>query len=397
MAKNKKTTVTTLADKKSGDANTFVYQDETYTKEQVLDDIQYIAAEREGKRVTRDWYRNHTEIPEAVWTHFFGSFPELLRQASLNPSRYQNKVLNQIARHADVDMLRKLDGERKQYAALYPRDNSNRWKTMVACSDLHDHEIDPFYRRVLTETVRIVQPDVVCLDGDIFDCPEFGKYTVDPREWDVVGRLQFGLGIIKDLREAAPNAQMDLIEGNHEARILKHLSESSPAILAVLADMHGMDVRKLFKLDELEVNYVASGDLFAFTDAQLRKETLKNYKVYWESLIAHHFPHGKNMTMPGFNGHHHKHMVYSFYNPQFGSYEWHQMGAGHVRQAPYCDGAKWNNGFLIVHVDTLYKHTMFDYVDVGPTMASAAGNFYYRREDEMYADLKRELAFRRAA
>jgi hypothetical protein len=27
--------------------------------------------------------------------------------------------------------------------------------------------------------------------GDIFDLPEFGKYGVDPREWDVVGRIKF--------------------------------------------------------------------------------------------------------------------------------------------------------------------------------------------------------------
>lgn len=395
MAKNKKPEVTTLSHKKSGNTETFIYQDLEYTKEDVLEDLQLIAEEREGKKVTRDWYRNHTTLPEAVWTHFFGSFPEFLRQAGLNPTRYQNKVMNQIARHADVDLLRKLDGQRKQYASLFPRDTGNRWKTLIACSDLHDQEIDPFYRRVLTETVKIVQPDVVCLDGDIFDCPEFGKYTVDPRDWDVVGRLQFGLGIIKDLRDAAPNAQIDMIEGNHEARIVKHLAEASPAIVSVLADMHGMDVRKLFKLDDYEVNYIAQGDLFTFTDAQTRKETTKNHKVYWDSLMANHFPHGKNMAMPGFNGHHHKHLVWSFYNMRYGSYEWHQMGAGHMRRASYCDGSKWNNGFLIAHVDTKYQHTTFDYVDVGPTMSASAGNFYYRTEAESYPDLDQELKFRK--
>ena len=37
---------------------------------------------------------------------------------------------------------------------------------MVACSDLHDMDCDPFYLRVLLDTIKNVVPDVVCLDGD---------------------------------------------------------------------------------------------------------------------------------------------------------------------------------------------------------------------------------------
>lgn len=380
---------------KSGNKNSYKYREIEYTRDQVIEDIHDLAAKNEGRRITRDFFRNNSEIPEAVWTHFFGTFPEFLRRADLNPSRYETKLLNQIAKHADVDVLRKLDGQRKQYANIHEKQRDTRWKTMIAGSDFHDQEIDPFFRRVFTETVRIVQPDVVCLDGDIFDCPEFGKYTVDPREWDVVGRINHGLGIIKDLREASPDSQIDLIEGNHEARILRHLSECSPGLRTLLSDLHGMDVRKLLKLDELEVNYVAQGDLFAFTDAQVRKEVTKNFKTYWGSVVAHHFPHGRKMGMPGFNGHHHKHLVWSEYNLQYGSYEWHQMGSGHFRDAPYCNGAVWNNGFLIIHVDTLYKYVNFDYVYVGPTMATAAGNFYYRDAGEIFPALNQELSLRR--
>lgn len=364
-----------------------------YHRDELIEDIRELADTNPERRITRDFYRKNSDFPESAWTGLFGTFPEFLRQADLSYSRYQNRVNLRTAQHASVDELRALDGQRRQYARIHEKaDSRTRWKTIVAGSDFHDIECDPFFRRVFRETVRVVQPDVVCFGGDIFDLPEFGKYSVDPREWDVVKRITVGREIMAESREAAPDAQIDLIEGNHEARLLKHMVEAAPALRAVLSDFHGMDVAKLFRLHEYEINYHAMCDLHAFTDHQLRKEAYtKNFKLYWNTILAHHFPHGRNMGKPGFNGHHHKHIVWPGYNLQHGSYEWHQMGAGHLRDAPYCDGAKWSNGFLIAHVDTHYDNVSFEYVDVGITMAVAAGNFYYRGDDEIFPALRQEM------
>lgn len=54
-----------------------------------------------------------------------------------------------------------------------------------AC-DLHDKEIDPFFLRVLIDTTKRAQPDVIVLNGDIFDLPEFGKYTIEDREQELL-------------------------------------------------------------------------------------------------------------------------------------------------------------------------------------------------------------------
>ena len=160
----------------------------------------------------------------------------------------------------------------------------------------------------------------------------------------------------------------------------------------LLSDLHGMDVRRLLKLDEHEINYHARGDLATFTVTQERRETLKNYKVYWNSVMAHHFPQGRELGVPGFNGHHHKHLVWTMYNETYGSYEWHQLGSGHKRVASYCDGAKWNCGFVIVNVDMQTRNVNFDYVDVGTSFAVAGGTWFYRRPDEYYSELETELA-----
>lgn len=362
-----------------------------WSKDDCVDTIRELAEENPNRRVTRDFFRKNTDIPERVWTGYFGTFPEFLKGAGIQYDRYENRVRLRIGQHASVDEMREISEKRKSYGNNYVRENNKRFKTMVACADLHDKECDPFYLRVLEDTVRNVQPDVICIDGDLFDIPEFGKYTVDPREWDTVGRINAGLDIIGLLREAAPDAQMDLIEGNHEARLIKHVAESSPALRAILADMHGFDVAKLFGLDKFEVNYVAKGDLFTFTDHQMKKETYRNFKVYWDCLLAHHFTEGRKYGLPGFNGHHHKHIVWSEHNAKLGSYEWHQMGGGHMRDASYTDGMKWNNGFLIANVDTRYESVNFDYTYVGETMAVSGGTWYYRESDEFYPALQHEM------
>lgn len=333
--------------------------------------------------VTRNFFRVNSSISESTWNRYFGTFEEFKRQAGIKLSRPQHALERDIAKHASVDHYRSINGDRLDWAETYVRENGKRFKTIICCSDLHDIEIDRFYLRVLIDTIERVQPDVVSYVGDVFDLPEFSRYDVDPREWDVVGRMNFvHHQIFGPAREASPDSQFDLIEGNHEARMLKHFADASPALKAVLSDLHGMTISSLLGLEKYEINYIAKADLGTFTKTDLKKEITHNYKIYWNAFLAHHFPHGKNMSMPGVNGHHHKHIVWSEYNPQFGSYEWHQMGAGHKRDASFCEGEKWNNGFAICNVDTITKATAFDYIFVGESHAVSGGKWYYRQEGE---------------
>jgi hypothetical protein len=187
--------------------------------------------------------------------------------------------------------------------------------------------------------------------------------------------------ILTPTRAAAPNAQIDLIEGNHEARVLRQLADATPALRAVLADFHGMTLAKLFKLDELEINYVAKADLGAYNDKDLDKELRNNYRVYYDTFLAYHFPDGRDLGLPGCNGHHHKHIVWPMYNRMYGAYEWHQLGAGHKRSAEYCLGEKWHNGFAIVHIDTATKSCVTEYIQV-TDFAVVGGKYYYRDPSE---------------
>lgn len=354
------------------------------TKQECIDDLYSIAVANPEMVISRNYYRVNGQYAESVWNGYFGTFDEFKRQAGIVLTRQQHQLEKHIAKHASVDHYRKLSIERMDYEGKYVRQNSNRFKTIITASDLHDKEIDLFYLRVLIDTCARVQPDVISLVGDIFDLPEFGKYGVDPREWDVVGRIKFvHENILAPLRLVCPEAQIDLIEGNHEARLLRHLADATPALRAVLSDLHGFTVSQLLGLDKFQINYTAKADLAAYSKADITREIGKNYKIYWDSFMVHHFPHAKNMGLPGVNGHHHKHEVWSLFNPIYGAYEWHQMGSGHKRDASYCAGERWHNGFAVVNIDTATRATNFDYVPI-TDFAVSGGKFYYREPNESY-------------
>jgi hypothetical protein len=354
---------------------------EHWGAEECIAELKRIAEIDVEQIVSRNFFRNHSSISESTWNRYFGTFDEFKRQAGLKLSRYQHAHERNIAKHVSVDHYRQLN-ERQDWGTQYIRENSNRFKTVLTCSDLHDIEIDRFYLRVLIDVAERVQPDAICFVGDIFDLAEFGKYGVDPREWDVVSRIKFVHDeIFAPLREACPNAQFDFVEGNHEARLIRQLADATPALRAVLSDLHGFTVAKLLGLDQFEINYIAKSDLGTFSKTEFNKELAKNYKVYWDTVMCHHFPHARHMGMPGVNGHHHRHEIWSTYNPIFGPYEWHQLGAGHKREASYTEGEKWHNGFALINVDTQTKATNFDYIPI-TDFAVAGGKWYHRQDAE---------------
>lgn len=355
-----------------------------WTAEQCVEELRRVQMAYPERDITRMFFRNNSVISDSVWSQHFGTFEEYKRQASLQLSRGQHALERQIAKHASVDHLRQMNIERQDWADKYERGNANRFKSILVCSDLHDEEVDMFFMRVMIDTAKRLQPDVIVFNGDIFDLPEFGKYGVDPREWNVVGRIKFAHEhIFKALREACPDAQFDFIEGNHEARLLRQLAEATPALRAVLSDLHGFTISKLLGLDEFQINYIAKADLAAWTKRDFDKEIANNYKIYYDTVLCHHFPDARNMGLPGLNGHHHRHQVWPMFSPIYGAYEWHQLGAGHKRDASYCNGEKWHNGFAIVNVDTLTKATNFDYISV-TDFAVSGGKWYHREGSEFY-------------
>jgi hypothetical protein len=356
-----------------------------WTAEDCVAELVRIAKIDETKVISRNYFRVHSDISESTWNRYYGTFTEFKRQAGIILSRHAHGLERSIAKHASKDNQRRANVEKAGWEDVYLRPTSRRWQSCLVGSDIHDKLCDPFYRRLFVDTAKRAQPEKIVLNGDIFDLSEFGKYTQDPRKFELEARVKWVHKLLEDLREAAPEAEITFVEGNHEFRLMRHLTEATPALMVLLSDLHGMTVPGLLGLTKYEVNYVARMDLAAFTEADIKKELAKNYVILWDSLLFHHFPDGRNMGFPGANGHHHKHLVWNHYSPQFGPYEWHQLGAGHIRQASYCAGEKWSNGFLLCHVDTHTKRTQFEYIDCSHAHAIIGGRFYQREDGELLA------------
>lgn len=356
----------------------------TVSKDEMVLVMQALASENDGVVSRRIW-EDQTGISRSYVDRECGSFTALKELAGVGVTASQRKRNNSVAKHVMKEKVQALGNERLNWGRNYVKPgNGSRWKTAIIGTDFHDIECDPFTLRVFLDTIKRIQPDTVVMGGDLFDIPEFGKYTVDPREWDASGRIKFALDhIVKPIREAAgDNCQIDLIEGNHEARLLNHLCDDSPAMMDVLSNIHGMSMRDIFGLDKYEVNYIAKSDLHGWTKADQNKAVSKNFEIYWDSFMFCHFPEQRMKSgMPGMHGHHHKHIAWSHYNQTFGTYEWHQLGGFHYRDASYADGEIWSNGFMIAHVDTKTKKTVFEYVDV-KDFCCVGGQYYTRGKNE---------------
>lgn len=355
----------------------------TATEAECIAEMQRIASANPDKFLSRNFFRVHSRLAESAWTRWFGTFQEFKKGANITPSRHVQNHEKHIAKHASTAAYRALNAERRDWAERFQAPAGDRFQTHVVATDIHDHECDPFFRRVLVDVCRRAAPSRLILGGDTFDLAEFGKYSVDPRSWDVVGRIRWVHGFLAELRQVIPNARLDMLEGNHEYRLLRHLAEASPAMQAVLADLHGFTVPRLLGLSEFEVNYHARGDLAAFYQKDIQTEVRKNYLIVDGTYIVHHFPEGMRMGLPGMHGHHHKHIVWPHYSPDRGSFEWHQLGCGHKRQASYCAGERWANGFALVHLDTERHHCAIEYVDLSFGHACVAGKWYFRSADEL--------------
>lgn len=354
----------------------------TWTEDELIESLRSLKLQNPSRHITRNFFRSETQIPDSAWSHIFGTFSEFVRQAGIALNRYQHQHERHIAKHRSVDHYRKAN-ERHSWGSDYARPSDSRIQTIVACSDLHDKDCDPFYRRVLMDTIKRCQPDIICVNGDLFDLPEFGRYTTDPRHWDVVGRIQAGHQLLREIREAAPDAQIDFQEGNHELRLVKHLMDETPAMRTLLADLHGWDTRKLLGLDEFELNYISKADLAAGGKYDIKKELAKNYKVYFDCFVAAHYPMYGKFEMAGVNGHIHDQRVWPVRTLSNGTRSWVQHGCGHKLEAGFCDAeTAWQLGFSIHDVHVPSKSVQSQIISCG-MIAQSGGKYYERRPDEM--------------
>lgn len=359
--------------------------DPNATKEDCIEDLRSLYKAAYPKDITRNYYREFGRYSDATWNQFFGTFLEFRRQAGLQLNRYQHGLEKSIAKQASVDHYRDyFRAEVMPFYRKYEKENTpNHIKTIKIASDIHDEECDEFALSVFISECERTQPDVIVLNGDIFDCYEFSRYTQDPRQMKLAERFKFVHDrVFRPLRKKCPNSQIDFIVGNHELRILKILADATPNIKVLLSDVVGLKFSDFFGIDEFQINFVSKLDLGVFSKVDIREQLKANYQVYYGCYAVCHEPDNRIMqSMSGTNGHHHSAQMSSGANLNFGTTTWVQTPCLHVKDAEYLKNLSgWNMGFLDVTINLKNNQVIQNIIQVHETWAKIDGVFYERKD-----------------
>jgi predicted phosphodiesterase len=345
---------------------------------EMIEDLRRVQAIDLDKFVTRNYYRVEGSFSEAAYCNRFGTFHEFRREAGLEMSRGAQRIERAVALHASRDRYRGFaEVEILPWVGKYEKTATPGMKTMLVASDFHDKDSDEFVLGVLLDTAKRVQPDVIVLNGDVFDEYEFSHFDQDPRQINLRERYDFVKErIFRPLREACPDAQIDLIIGNHEVRILRHMADRSPHIKC-LADLIGISLSQLLMLDEFEINLVSKGDLAAHTPKESRDEIKKNYKVYYKTLLIGHEP--ANYGICSVAGHTHKPKFESKVNELVGSYFNMVLGCISKVDVEYVQGLnRYSQGFGLFHIDPELRECVPEHIVFTDHYAVVGGQIYKR-------------------
>lgn len=333
--------------------------DPSATADDCIKDLRTLQEAFINKAITRNFYRANGTYSDATWNQFFGNFLEFRRQAGLELSRNQHSLERKIAKHASLDVYRKFyQDEVLPYHEKFDlaKGTPGRFKTILSGSDFHDEKVDPFVLATFIDVAHRIQPDIILLNGDVFDMYEFSRFSIDPRQVMIAERFSFvKTHIFGALRRWCPKAQIELIIGNHEWRLLKLLADKTPAVKVLLSDVMGLTLTDVFGLDEFEINLVAKLDLAAFTEPDIKNELSENYKVFYDCFAGSHFK-DMGIGVSGTSGHTHKPHLETFTTHTMGKCSWSTTGSMCETREEYVDGRdKCTNSFSLFHIDTLKK------------------------------------------
>ncbi len=355
--------------------------DPNASTDELIQDLRRVQEEHPDSFISRKSYRKFGIYSDSTWDSRFGTFSEYRRQARLELSRGQHQLEREIAKHASLDTRRGfMETEVLPWNGKYEKDHTGRWQTMIVASDFHDKETDPFALEVFLETCKRVSPSIICLDGDIFDSYEFSRFDKDPRGWDAAGRLAWVRdNIFHPLRVRCPNAQIDLLAGNHEHHLLRHMSERTPELRAILSEFMGLTLADLLGLREFEINLRCQHDLAAFKPSDVRSEIAKNRKTYFGCVTVDHYADLRfNFGTSWVSAHEHKPRFVTHCNEILGSVWGMTLGCMTTIDNTYTDRNRNQNGFGIVHIDTCSKTSIAEPIVFSDNGAIVGGTRYER-------------------
>lgn len=236
---------------------------------------------------SRARYRKHGYFPEEVVFDLFGNHAEFQRAAGLRDSRSTTAFKNRRARLKTEERIQEyFRAEVLPWVGAYDRVQDEQHIRMLVGSDFHGHEVDRFALEVFIDVAKRIQPEVVVLNGDVFDFYEVGRWTKNPnRLLDLQGEIDWTVEhIFKPIREAAPHAQIDLVIGNHEYRLCRYIAD----VASGLASLRCLNFGELLSLKEHRIGLVHNDAILAPGGKEQSSEYKQTWKTYGGCFTVTH-------------------------------------------------------------------------------------------------------------
>lgn len=193
----------------------------------------------------------------------------------------------------------------------------------------------------LLEDIRTTRPRWVILLGDVLDAYSVSSFDKNPaRRLLLNDEREVAVAWLAGIRAAAPHAQIDLCEGNHEDRVRRYLWSRAPA----LAALRELEVPNLLRCPDLDITYHSRngfkrwGHRFKHGDT-VRAKAGESGKIEME---AH--------RIGGFSGHTHRVGVATTTDREGVTTRWWETGhLCDVTKADYVAAPNWQKAYFKIH------------------------------------------------
>ncbi len=210
--------------------------------------------------------------------------------------------------------------------------------TAVVVSDVHvpDHD-GPAWSAVL-DFIRETQPAEVVIAGDFLELESASQHggVANPRA--LVDEIRAGRRELQRLREAAPNATITYLEGNHETRLQRTTVRHIPTFSGAFT------VPDLLGLRDFGIRWIPEGKPYHLGKLRVIHG--------WYTPKHHAAKHLDALGHSVMYGHTHRPQVYTRSTAENEQHAAYGLGCLRTLDADWCQGKPmgWHHGFAVVDV-----------------------------------------------
>jgi UDP-2,3-diacylglucosamine pyrophosphatase LpxH len=224
---------------------------------------------------------------------------------------------------------------------------------VVFVGDFHSPYEDPACLMAFLSFTKWWKPNEIFIIGDLIDAYAFARFVKNPETaLKAQDEIDDSISVLKQIKNANPQAKICLVRGNHCYRLQKYLWTKAPE----LAGLRDLTIESLLQLKNLGISYCSQGRLEHRGIVIKHGSVVRKFSSY--TAKAEFEKEGQS----GVSGHTHRFGLFRKDNVNK-PHIWMECGCMCKKDMEYMEGepADWHQGFGIGH---FYKNGLFTFNQV---------------------------------